>query len=203
MRDGEDNELDAVGGPTPDAATEPTGKDADEGTTDDGGEDEDEAQASGAASPEDPVRHDDPPRDHATAIPFDEFARVMASSRRRVLRRVLADHPTAPVVSLRELLSTYPMLGALTLGELFGPASPVDRNNDWGQSFVEALERGEHDYDSLHRLVDCFYLAAVLREHKTIAASARHLKVSRARLRARLHAAGRRPEAVGFDETSA
>ncbi|MFO7564315.1 MAG: sigma 54-interacting transcriptional regulator [Enhygromyxa sp.] len=67
----------------------------------------------------------------------------------------------------------------------------LGRSHGWSSKLARTLEDSKsHNYESLHLLVDRIYLPAVLAEHQSITASARHLGISRVRLRARLKALG-------------
>ena len=120
------------------------------------------------------------------------------------LRTVLAVHPQASAASLRGLVAAHPSLGKVTLAELFGRSDSSPRratearvpdtpSDGWAEQFAKVLGRQrkkKHTYDSMHELFDRFYLRAVLEEHNTITATARHLKITRVRLRTRLQALG-------------
>ncbi len=131
-----------------------------------------------------------------------EYETTMSTMAVEALRNVLAEHPRATAANLRELVAAHPSLGKVTLAELFGggdeSAARVGRSqtpasNGWADQFARVLGRQtkkKHTYDSMHELVDRFYLRTVLDEHKSITATARHLKVTRVRLRTRLQALG-------------
>lgn len=66
------------------------------------------------------------------------------------------------------------------------------RRHGWGHQLTNSLDdHWKHlDYESLHKLVDKTFLPAVLEEQGSLRASARHLRITRERLKSRLQALG-------------
>jgi transcriptional regulator with GAF, ATPase, and Fis domain len=94
--------------------------------------------------------------------------------------------------NVRELHNTMRRAGYLCSdGRVRLEDLELGRAHGWGSRLAKALDDDRrHDYESLHMLVDRLYLPSVLEENGSLAASARFLRISRARLRDRLKALG-------------
>jgi DNA-binding NtrC family response regulator len=68
----------------------------------------------------------------------------------------------------------------------------LGRPHGWGHKLAKELDdqRKHLDYESLHLLVDRIFLPDVLEEQGSLRACARHLKITRGRLRSRLQVLG-------------
>lgn len=95
--------------------------------------------------------------------------------------------------NVRELKNTMRRTGLACQNNLIRLEDlDLGRAHGWGHQLAKALDdqKNHLDYESLHLLVDRIFLPDVLKEHKSLRASARYLQITRPRLKTRLQALG-------------